>query len=87
VQDYIKDLLTGDKKFVVFCHHKVMLNGIGKPPIDQWIQHFTSVQTADPDPDIAFAITLKFYIPQSLRLCHHIKIYIPQSLFTNIFLS
>jgi hypothetical protein len=31
VQDYIKDLLTGDKKFVVFCHHKVMLTGIGKP--------------------------------------------------------
>jgi hypothetical protein len=70
VQDYIKDLLTGDKKFVVFCHHKVMLNGIGKPPIDQRIHHFTSAPTVDPDLVISFAITLKFYIPQSLRLCH-----------------
>ena len=28
VQGYIKDLLSSDKKFLVFCHHQTMLNGI-----------------------------------------------------------
>ena len=30
VQDYIKDMLLGDKKFIVFCHHQVMIAGIGR---------------------------------------------------------
>jgi len=31
VQDYIKELInTRDKKFLVFCHHKVMLQGIAE---------------------------------------------------------
>jgi hypothetical protein len=40
VQEYIKDLLTGDKKFIVFCHHKAMLTGVGK------IDSFVTVKVA-----------------------------------------
>jgi len=30
VQDYVRDLVTGDAKFLLFCHHQVMMAGLAE---------------------------------------------------------